>query len=65
VFEPFWRGDGSRSTRGSGLGLTLAQRITHALGGEIHALSGPGGGSVFRVVIPDDRPLQGSSVDVQ
>ncbi len=62
VFEPFWRGDGSRSTRGSGLGLTLAQRITHALGGEIHALSGPGGGSVFRVVIPDDRSLQGSGV---
>jgi signal transduction histidine kinase len=65
VFEPFWRGDGSRSTRGSGLGLTLAQRITHALGGEIHALSGRAVAWCFDVVIPDDRSLQGSRVDVQ
>jgi signal transduction histidine kinase len=61
AFEPFWRGDGSRSTRGSGLGLTLAQRITQALGGEIQALSGPGGGSVFRVIIPHDRSFQSDS----
>jgi signal transduction histidine kinase len=52
VFEPFWRADGARATRGSGLGLTLAQRITRALGGDIQALSAPTGGSLFRVVVP-------------
>lgn len=52
AFEPFWRGESSRSSRGSGLGLTLAQRITHALGGAIEAVDAPSGGSLFRVVIP-------------
>ncbi len=52
AFEPFWRGDSARTTRGSGLGLTLAQRITQALGGEIQALNAPTGGSLFRVVVP-------------
>jgi signal transduction histidine kinase len=52
VFEPFWRADSARATRGSGLGLTLAQRITRALGGDIQALSAPTGGSLFRVVVP-------------
>ena len=52
VFEPFWRADSARATRGSGLGLTLAQRITRALGGDIQALSAPAGGSLFRVVVP-------------
>jgi signal transduction histidine kinase len=54
VFEPFWRGDASRSSRGSGLGLTLAQRITHALGGEIRVSESPGGGASFAVVLPAD-----------
>ncbi len=52
VFEPFWRGESSRTSRGSGLGLTLAQRITQALGGDIDATDAPSGGSLFRVVIP-------------
>jgi signal transduction histidine kinase len=56
VFEPFWRGDSSRSSRGSGLGLTLAQRITHALGGEIRVSESPGGGASFAVLLPSDDP---------
>jgi two-component system sensor histidine kinase BaeS len=52
VFEPFWRADSARATRGSGLGLTLAQRITRALGGDIQALTAPTGGSLFRVLVP-------------
>ena len=51
AFQPFWRGESSRSSRGSGLGLTLAQRIVEALGGEIHASSVPAEGSAFRVVV--------------
>ena len=52
VFEPFWRGDEARSTRGSGLGLALAQRIVEALGGRIEATSTPEVGSRFVVVLP-------------
>jgi signal transduction histidine kinase len=52
VFDPFWRADSARSSRGSGLGLTLAQRITHALGGEIQVSQAPAGGSRFQVVVP-------------
>jgi signal transduction histidine kinase len=52
VFEPFWRGDWSRSTHGAGLGLTLAKRIVDTLGGEIGVESGAHGGARFSVLIP-------------
>jgi signal transduction histidine kinase len=52
VFEPFWRADEARSGRGSGLGLTLAQRIVEALGGRIEASSTPGTGARFDVSVP-------------
>src|SRR5207248_11572915 len=52
VFEPFWRADNSRSGPGSGLGLTLALRIAHALGGEIRVSERARGRSTFQVVQP-------------
>jgi signal transduction histidine kinase len=52
VFEPFWRGDPSRSGRGSGLGLTLAKRIVEALGGHIEATSSPETGARFQISVP-------------
>jgi signal transduction histidine kinase len=52
VFEAFWRADPARSSRGSGLGLTLAKRIVEALGGRIEASSGPERGSRFDVSVP-------------
>jgi signal transduction histidine kinase len=52
VFEPFWRGDASRSAGGSGLGLALAKRIVETLGGTLQAESHPGIGSRFAVVMP-------------
>ena len=53
VFEPFWRGDGARSTPGAGLGLALAKRITETLGGDIHVDSPPREGARFAVVLPE------------
>jgi len=53
VFEPFWRGDESRSGDGAGLGLTLAKRIVESLGGRIEVQSGPAGGARFAVLVPE------------
>jgi CheY-like chemotaxis protein len=55
IFEPFTRGDSAGSggsgtgTSGSGLGLTIAKMLTDLMGGELHATSVQGQGSVFRV----------------
>lgn len=56
VFEPFWRADQARATRGSGLGLTLARRISEALGGGIEVESVPERGSRFCVWVPVGDP---------
>jgi signal transduction histidine kinase len=55
VFDPFWRGDLSRTADGSGLGLTLAKRIVEALGGRIEVESAPAAGSRFAVLVPERR----------
>jgi len=52
VFDPFFRGDPSRSGPGAGLGLALAKRIVEALGGTISAESAPSAGSRFAVEVP-------------
>lgn len=52
VFDPFWRGDPSRTGPGSGLGLALAKRIVEALGGDIRAESTPAAGSRFAIRLP-------------
>ena len=42
----------TRSTEGSGLGLSMAKWITEAHGGAISAESVPGEGSVFTCIFP-------------
>jgi signal transduction histidine kinase len=61
VFEPFFRADPARTGGGSGLGLTLAQRIVHAMGGSIAAERRPAAsGARFAVELP--APRVGGSV---
>jgi signal transduction histidine kinase len=55
VFEPFWRGEPSRSGAGAGLGLTVASRIVEALGGKIQVESEPERGARFAVLLPESR----------
>jgi signal transduction histidine kinase len=52
VFERFYRGDKSRSTPGSGLGLSLARAIVRAHGGEIAVKSAPHQGTTFHILLP-------------
>ncbi len=55
IFEPFYRGDRSRSRRkgGTGLGLALVKAVVEAHGGKVSATSTPGGGSTFTIWLPE------------
>lgn len=58
LFERFYRVDPSRSrsTGGTGLGLTIARRIVEAHGGTIEADSVLGQGSRFAIRLPSAQP---------
>lgn len=56
LFERFYRGDPSRTQAGSGLGLSLAQAVAKAHGGDIQVSSNPGRGSTFQVNLPLSQP---------
>jgi two-component system, OmpR family, sensor histidine kinase BaeS len=54
VFDRFWRADPTRqrATGGTGLGLTIAQRIVTDHQGRIEVSSQPGAGTTFTVILP-------------
>ncbi len=58
IFEPFYRGDHSRSRRrgGAGLGLALTRAIVEASGGHIRVRSHPGAGTTFTFTLPLAHP---------
>lgn len=58
VFERFYRADQSRNrnTGGSGLGLSIVRWIAERHNGWAEALSGPGLGTRFTIVLPQKQP---------
>lgn len=52
IFQPFDQGQGGSTAAGSGLGLSITERIVSLLGGRIEVSSTVGRGSEFHVVLP-------------
>lgn len=62
IFERYFKGSSHRSVRsrasgGSGLGLSIASESAQLLGGTIDAVSEPGRGASFTVVLPTEPPV--------
>ncbi len=55
IFKEFYRVDKALTApvQGSGLGLTIARRILRDMGGDVDALPREGGGSIFRIILPE------------
>jgi PAS domain S-box-containing protein len=52
IFQPFQRLVGRNQYEGSGIGLSICQRIVERHGGEIAAMSEPGLGTTFLITLP-------------
>lgn len=52
IFTHLYRVDQARSSRGVGLGLTMAKLVIESHGGQIRVESTPGHGSTFEIMLP-------------
>lgn len=63
VFEPFWQVEQSstRTVGGTGLGLSVASRLTELLGGSLDLMSTVGVGTTFTLRIPAAPPARATA----
>jgi len=60
IFEPFVQLDGgyTRTSHGTGLGLTISRTFARAMGGDVRVVSVLGEGSSFMLTLPRNRPAE-------
>lgn len=56
VFDRFYRADSARALPGSGLGLSIVQRVVDAHGGRVTVARSARGGALLRVELPGAAP---------
>lgn len=66
IFQKFYRVDDllTRRQDGSGLGLAIVYHIVNGHRGKVSVDSAPGKGSLFRIVLPLERPVRSSSASI-
>ncbi len=52
IFEVFFRGEGAKQIKGTGVGLATVRKIARLYNGEVRFEATPGGGSTFRLEFP-------------
>ena len=52
IFQRFVRGSTAVNHRGSGIGLSVVDRLMQAMGGEVQVVDAPGGGADFQLHLP-------------
>jgi len=64
MFEPFYRGDPSRSRKsgGTGLGLSICKAICERVGGSIEIANHPAGGAIVTVRLPAEATAADSTL---
>ena len=61
VFDDFFRLPSNLSSEGMGLGLAIARRLVHGMGGKIWVESEPGAGCKFSFLIPYTAPANSAT----
>ena len=65
VFDRFWRSDSARAMPGSGLGMSIVQRVITDHDGDVTIDANPGGGTRVRIDFPAVDAGRRSSVPSQ
>ncbi|CAM3832658.1 HAMP domain-containing sensor histidine kinase [Aquirufa aurantiipilula] len=56
IFQPFFRGENTASSKGYGIGLSLVERIIHLHNGSIQVQSNPNEWTEFTMSLPQTKP---------